>query len=287
MAKPSKVIIIYNPNSTGDGRKNAREFQAALKNKGISSELVATKHAGHAVDLARDFADKHPEGMVVSSSGDGGYHEVVNGVLSSKNPGVITGLLPSGNANDHYHFVHQGDTDQRVAAGKTKQLDMLKVVTPDWTHFAHSYVGLGMTPQIGQELTKHSLNRLKESWLVLKNIFVLKTVKIKRRSRVLRYKNLVFSNTGRMSKYLTLSKDARTDDGKFEITRVSDHSLLGLLRHLVRATANQIDSAPQASYYTFTALSNLSVQLDGEVYPVLSGQKVVITCEPKKLKTII
>ena len=287
MAAPAPITILYNPNSTGDSRKNARAFKKELAARGITAELKATKHAGHAEELARAFASDHPRGMVVSSSGDGGYHEVVNGVLGSKNPSVITGLLPSGNANDHYHFVHHGDTAARIVRGRSQHIDVLKVVTPDWTRYAHSYVGLGLTPQIGKELTEKRPGRLQEKWLVLKNMFRVTPVQIRVHGRVRNYSHLVLSNSGRMSKVLTLSTLADIQDGRFEISRVGKDSPFKLLGHLLRATANQISDTTQADHYSFTALRNMRIQLDGEVYTILSGQKVTITCVKQALRTIV
>ncbi len=287
MSAISQVYIIYNPNSTGDGLVNAKSLKQSLKANNIRCSLKATKHAGHATDLAKELASKDPHCMVISSSGDGGYHEVINGVLSSKNPRVITGVLPSGNANDHFHFVHHGDAAQRIARGRADYIDVLSVSTPDWSRYAHSYVGLGLTPHIGKELTKQRPNKLQEKWLVVKNIFAIPEVKIRVGRRVRSYTNVVFSNSGRMSKYLTLSNDAHIHDGRFEITRVRSNSLYNLFRHLFRATANKIEKTPQAEKFTFTALRNMHVQLDGEVYTVLSGQKVFIRCHHKKLRCIV
>jgi diacylglycerol kinase (ATP) len=281
------VAIIFNPNSTGDGEANARVLQKQLEAAGLKVELMPTKHAGHAVTLAKKFADTHKTGMVISSSGDGGYHEVVNGIMQSKHPSVITGVLPSGNANDHYHSVHHGNTVQRIANATYDEIDVLKVSTKAWTHYAHSYVGLGMTPQIGEELTKATLNPMREAWLVVKNLFQIKPVKIRQNGKVRRYNNVVFSNTPRMSKYLTLSTKASVTDGVFEITRVKATNLWELLRHLFRATANQIDDAPQAAKYSCTVLRATKIQLDGEVYDIPQGDEVVITCEHKKLRCIV
>jgi diacylglycerol kinase family enzyme len=287
MSAISQVYIIYNPNSTGDGLVNAKSLKQSLKASNIRCTLKVTKHAGHATDLAKELASNDPHCMVISSSGDGGYHEVINGVLGSKNPRVITGVLPSGNANDHFHFVHHGDAAQRIARGRADYIDVLSVSTPDWSHYAHSYVGLGLTPHIGKELTKQRPNKLQEKWLVVKNIFAIPEVKIRVGRRVRSYTNVVFSNSGRMSKYLTLSHKASVGDGKFEITRVKSSTPFGILRHLLHASTKGVDEAPQARRYSCKALRNMHIQLDGEIYTVNSGEKILITCEPLLLRTIV
>ncbi|QQS21880.1 hypothetical protein IPM09_05225 [Candidatus Saccharibacteria bacterium] len=281
------VEIIYNPNSTGDGEKNAREFAEKLKSVGLTVKLQPTKHAGHAVTLAKAFADAHPNGMVISSSGDGGYHEVVNGVLSSKNPTVVTGVLPSGNANDHYHFVHHGDTIKRIERSAIDTIDIVQVTTSQWQHSAHSYVGLGMTPQIGEQLTKAKLNTWVEAWLVITHLFRIRSVKLKIGRKVRQYDHVVFSNTGRMSKYLTLATDAAIDDGLFEITRVKAGSLVRLLAHIWQAVTRQTDVTPRANRFDFTVLRATTIQLDGEVYPLAAGERVTVVCKRRMLNCIV
>lgn len=287
MSKPTSVLIIYNPKSTGQSKQNATEFQKALRKAGVSAHLQATDHKGHGEELAREFADTNPRGMVVSSSGDGGYHEVINGVVGATSSMVICGVLPSGNANDHYNFAHRGDTVKRIASGDAERIDLIKVKTPSWTRYAHSYVGLGMTSQIGKELAKYDLNPFVEALLVLKHIFVIRKVKIRVWGRKRSYDNLVFSNSGRMSKYLTLSNEASLTDGRFEITRVKSSSPFGLVRHLLHASTKRIDTAPQAKRYACKALRNMHIQLDGEIYTVKSGDRIVITCERRLLRTIV
>jgi len=264
-------------------------MQRALRRAGVPTELRPTKRAHHALHIAEEYADKNPHGMVISSSGDGGYHEVVNGILNSNNPQVVAGVLASGNANDHFNFMHQNDKDtiKRIKAGDQQTIDLIKVKTPNWTRYAHSYVGLGITSQIGKELTKHDLNPFIEILLVLKHIFVIRKVKVRIWGRNRTYDSLVFSNIGKMSKYFTLSNEASATDGKFEITRIKSSAPLGIFRYFFRAGTSRIDIAPQAKRYTFRALRNMHIQLDGEIYTILSGDRVVVTSERQKLRCII
>ncbi len=287
MADIKHVIIIYNPNSTGDGQKNARHLQAELKQKGIVAKLVKTTHAGHGEELARDFASAHPEGMIISSSGDGGYHEVINGVLSSKNPKAITGLLPSGNANDHYNFVHHGDISKRIKNSQFDKIDVLKVVTPDWTRYAHSYVGLGLTPAAGKELTEKRPGKPRQFFLAFKHLVRPKTVTIRVDGQRHIFSNLVFSNIGHISKYFKLAEDAVVDDGLLEITRVRGHSATKLFGYVLRAGTDQIEHAPKTKKYSFQTIRAMPIQLDGEVYSLKPHQKVTITCEHRLLYTIV
>jgi len=61
---------------------------------------MPTEHAGHATQLSRSAADSGRP-LVVSVGGDGGYNEVVNGVMQAGNDQASTAVLAAGNANDH------------------------------------------------------------------------------------------------------------------------------------------------------------------------------------------
>lgn len=281
------VVVIYNPNSTGDSHTNAVKFVQKLTDADISARAVATKRAGHARTLAREYAERTVPTMVISSSGDGGYNEVINGVLDSKNPQTVTGVLPSGNANDHWHFMHRGNTVRRIQRGDIEQMDVLKISKGSWHRYAHSYIGLGMTPQIGEVLTANKLNPFKEIWLVLTHLFAVRPVKIDVDGNTKRYDHLVFSNIGRMSKVLKVADHGTMHDGEFEILKVKSGSFGGLLRHLFRAASTGVSADDTAENYTFTCLRPLKVQLDGEVIEFTTGDTITISSEQRLLNTIV
>ena len=82
MQQPSlpyqRVVIIYNPQSTGDGPRLARELAEQLGERApqLVVKLQETEAAGHAVELAKAAAQDESPALIVSASGDGGYHEV-------------------------------------------------------------------------------------------------------------------------------------------------------------------------------------------------------------------
>jgi diacylglycerol kinase (ATP) len=290
MVSIKKIIIIYNPNSTGDGKANAEAFKAKLEAMSrISVTLQPTEAAGHAEKIAQQMPNDDSM-MVISSSGDGGYHEVVNGVLSRGQSAskLITGLLPSGNANDHYTDVHHGDAAERIIADDVQSIDLIKVTIGDWTRYAHSYVGIGITPHIGEKLTEADLNPFNEIWLTIRHFFSSRPVKIKTTTGTYRYDSLVFSNVGKMSKYITLSKNAKIDDGKFEMTGSKSGRLSTLLGHIFKAsTVGLTDDATHLTNFSFTSSRPLIIQLDGEVFRFKARSAVAITVAPKALKCIV
>lgn len=293
--KFTSIVIIYNPNSTGNGRQNALQLKRRLAKaiKPAIVSVVATNHAGHAEDIAYRRALASARVLIVASSGDGGYHEVVNGALRAQDRGacVATGLLPSGNANDHWHALHQGDIMPAIVKGRTRHIDVMHLsATKDGrtiSRFAHSYIGLGITPLVGAELNKVTLGPLKELWIVARTLLHPASVKIEVGGKRTSYTNLILSNVLKMSKVLTLADDASLTDGKFEVNFYNGQSRFGLYGHLLKAAASSLDSQTHVRTYQFRTLKATSLQLDGEIMRLAPNTNVSVKCRQKYLRCIV
>src|ERR687897_458691 len=101
VASFDRIVIIFNPKSTGRAPELAEELRDELTERlpTVPLELRPTQHAGHARDLAREAAGAGRP-LLVSVSGDGGYNEVVDGVMQAGDTGAGAGRLPPGNADD-------------------------------------------------------------------------------------------------------------------------------------------------------------------------------------------
>lgn len=290
-----EIIIIYNPNSTGDGKKNAEDLVGQLDQAGVSikTTMRETTHAGHAEEMAIEYAKTSRQLLLISSSGDGGYHELINGVLSSDADNITVGLLPSGNANDHYTALSAGDTDlvSSIASGDVRSIDVLRVTSQidgaPWVRYAHSYAGIGLSPTIGQELTKATLNAFNEKLLLVKYLFRYTHATVRIDSKKKRYSSLVFSNIDQMSKVIKLAKSGSIDDGKFEVNAISYRSKLVIVWLLIKSATFGLEEKGSYSDYSFETVKKLLMQLDGEVYTIDGAATVHVECVPRRLKTIL
>lgn len=289
------ITIIYNPNSTGNSKLYAEELKEKLlvQSRQFQVVLRPTKYAGHAETLAYQAAKKGTHPLVISSSGDGGYNEVVNGLMKAQQEGAspVAGLLPAGNANDHYKNTHESDVVQAIVNKKEQKLDVLKIsLVSDGKsieRYAHSYIGIGLTPQVAQELNKTKLNWLNEIVIVGKTLLYLKPSHILVKGEVRSYDSIVFSNIGRMAKILTLSKEANPKDGLFEMTTFHRRSKLNLMNQLIRSSTVGLHGGKKLTEYSFETVKKLPIQLDGEVVTADANSRVMITIEPKALRCII
>jgi diacylglycerol kinase (ATP) len=292
------ISIIYNPNSTGPGKRLAtalkRELQELMPAQSV--RLIKTEYAGHAEVLAYELAKASTKPLVISASGDGGYHEVINGLLRAQEEGAmpIAGLLPAGNANDHYHSLHETNSATAIYKQQIQAIDVLQFQSQQkgktLQRYAHSYIGLGLTPTVGKELNKTELNRVNEIWITLQSLARIRPTKIEVRGKKRSYDSIICSNVSKMSKVLKLTKSpsiSHMRDGKFEVTAVPNRSKLQLLRYLLKASTVGLKRGRMTDHYTFKTIKPITLQLDGEIYRIDGNSRVDITIKGRTLRCII
>lgn len=289
----SRIVIIYNPNSTGPSEQKARKLAAELKTrlKNVPISCVATEHAGHAETLAYDYAQQEKRPLIVSSSGDGGYHEVVNGVIKAANPQAVCAVLPAGNANDHSRTMQSRPLADAIVAAKVTHIDVLQVaiagLNQQTMRFAHSYGGLGLTPVVAVELNRHSLNSLKEIYIVVRTFFKYRPFQIRHAGSVRSFDSLVFANINQMAKVLTFAPKNRPADGKFELVAFPAGRKFGLVRRLAKAAVSNVDHVERLDEYAFSTLKQMPLQLDGEVMTLEAGSVVTVSVRRHGLATVV
>lgn len=285
------VAIIYNPNSTGDSKRKSYQLQADLESLGYQGDVVMaeTQFAGHGEEIARDYAPDSGV-LIVSSSGDGGYNEVVNGVLHADGEACVA-VLPSGNANDHASSLQSDGFVQHIIDGKTTNIDCMKVTAvvtgKRWVRYAHSYVGFGMTPSVGRLLTEKRPGVLMEKWYVLRHVLRFKHVTLKRAGRKLRFTNLVTATIPKMSKIVQLDEASSVTDGKMEVYETKYVGKFKALMALIGVGINGIASEASVERLELDTVRSTLVQLDGEVERIDANSSIEIVCCHRLLKTIL
>jgi diacylglycerol kinase (ATP) len=289
------VAIIYNPNSTRSGKQLARKLATKIQKELPKQkvELIETEHAGHGEELAYKLATASKRPLIISASGDGGYHDIVNGVMKAQHEGhqPTTGLLPAGNANDHYHNLHTGNIVNKIGNNESVKIDLLKLVSTSGgkriERYAHSYIGFGLTPLIGNALNQTKLNPMKETLIVLWSLFIIKPVYLQIDNEVHRYESVVCSNVDVMSKILKISRPSSVVDGKFEVTIFNRRSKFRLILVLLQAWVKGVKEDTKVSTFSLKTVNETLIQADGEIIKLDAGAKVRITIEPQTLRCVI
>ena len=292
MSSFDRIVIIFNPHSTGNAPESAEELRAELARRlpTVPLELSPTQHAGHARDLARAAAGGGCP-LVVSVSGDGGYNEVVNGVMDAGNDRAVCAVRAAGNANDHRRTTRERPLADAIVAGEVRRIDLLRLTVgsgPDaQTRYAHSYIGVGLTPVVAVDLEKGGKGSWREIVSVVRGFSRFRPFPIRledgRRRRI---DSLVFANIAEMAKYAKLSEDGAPDDGRFEVITQRQTGKLAVLATAIRAATRGLGPQPSATHYGFTTLAPMPLQLDGELVELDADTPVAVDIAPRALATI-
>ena len=287
-----RVVIIFNPQSTGNASESAEELRRELAARlpGVRLELSPTQHAGHARTLAREAAfGGRP--LIVSVSGDGGYNEVVNGVMDVGNDRAVCAVRAAGNANDHRRVTRSQPLADAIVAGNIRRIDLLRLTIGAGptasVRFAHSYIGVGLTPVVAVDLEKGGKGSWREIVSVVRGFSRFRPFPIRledgRRRRI---DSLVFANIAEMAKYAKLSEAGAPDDGRFEVITQQRTGKLRVLATAIRAATRGLGPQPSATHYAFTTLAPMPLQLDGELVELEANTPVAVDIAPGALATI-
>jgi diacylglycerol kinase (ATP) len=292
MAPYDRVVVIFNPNSTGDAPTRARELADELRARlpDLPVQLRPTQHAGHARDLAREAA-RVGRPLIVSVSGDGGYNEVVDGVMQSGTDTAVCAVHAAGNANDHRRTTRQRPLPDAIVAGDVTRIDLLRLtINGDHrqTRYAHSYIGLGLTPIVAVDLEKGSKGSLREILTVVRAFARFRPFEVQREDGTnLRFDSIVFANIAQMAKVATLSEAGEPDDGKFEVITLRHTEKWRVLGTALKASTRGLGPQPSVRQYSFTPLKPMPVQVDGEIIDLDAGVPVRVDIAAKALQTVV
>jgi len=284
------IAAIYNPNSTNDAKLRATKFKDAAKKRGVTVHLHPTDHRGHARTYGYDFTLKHKRPLLISVSGDGGYNELVDGVMAakraSKSRRPVVAVIGAGNANDHKRTT-RGDTPLiKLIDKEPKTLDLLRMQSKGVDRYAHSYIGLGITPEVGMELNRHTLSPGRELFIAWQAFWKFRPFTIKRSGKKEKFSSIIFANINGMAKVIRLNESTGVRDGKFDLIAFPYKGKLHLAFELFRSALFGNSDAPEYSRYTFRTTHELAVQLDGEIETVPANTEVKITSEKEAIESL-
>jgi diacylglycerol kinase (ATP) len=287
-----RIIVIFNPQSTGPAPQRAEELKDTLADRlpDVPLHLCPTERAGHARELAAQAAATGRP-LIVSVSGDGGYNEVVDGVMHAGNPNAVCAVLAAGNANDHRRSTGEQPLVDAIVTGDVRHIDLLRLTVGSdsdaHTRYAHSYIGMGLTPIVAIDLEKGGKGSFKEIVSVVRTFAKFRPFTIDVDPGGLRrLDSLLFANIDEMAKYATLSEDSRPDDGRFEIIALPHTAKWRILAVALKAATRGLGPQPTARHYRFTTVEPTPMQLDGEVIAVEAATSVSVDIAAGALSTL-
>ena len=281
IARFDRIVLVFNPGKSGMTAKIEelqRDLSAGVPD--VRIEFLPTDFAGHARDLARSVAAAGRP-LIVSVSGDGGYNEVVNGVMDVPGSRAVCTVVAAGNANDHHRSMPARPLPAAVREGQVRQIDLLRITFGEEpaarVHYAHSYIGFGLTSLMAVGIESGGKGKILELLSVARTLSDLRPFELVRADgATARFDSLILANISRMAKYGTVSESGAPDDGRFEVVTLPHSGRWKMALMTFRAVTLGLGNQPSVSSYAFTTRDAVPCQIDGEVRHLPAATHVLV-----------
>lgn len=268
------IRVIVNP-VAGGGRATAVLERLQPQLAEANAEVVATRYAGHARELAKEVAS-HPDVTVVSVGGDGTHHEVVNGLMPR--PAATLAVIAAGTGNDLARALAlpPGPMQQWEVAlnGPIHQFDV------GWLngHYFLTVAGIGFDAEVAAWANRHKKRGQQGAALfvrgVLANLLRYRaaplTVTLPSSVRQAPTFMLAIANTGVYAGGMKICPTARCDDGKLSLVWIGPLRPWQVLPLLVRVFSgshvrHRAVELLEADHLKVDGPHHLAVHADGEL----------------------
>ncbi|NUM55046.1 MAG: diacylglycerol kinase family lipid kinase [Candidatus Hydrogenedentes bacterium] len=241
---------MMNP-SSANGRTGKRWTEIEGRLRGVLGEFVtfSTKRPGHAVDLTRRaLQDGHD--LIISVGGDGTHCEVVNGFFEGNlpiNPAAAMAIFPHGTGSDLARGMGVRKFNDALAMLSARVISKIDIgrVTLTLPHGGTSVryflnvadfgIGGAVAERVNGQ-TKRFGPFVTFLWAVLRTLVTFKnpmvSIQIDGELFETRTINVIVANGQYYGGGIHVARDARMDDGQFEVYVLGDIRLLTALRYL-------------------------------------------------------
>ncbi|SDT23287.1 Diacylglycerol kinase family enzyme [Pseudarthrobacter equi] len=286
-----RAVLVFNPGKAGMTARITdlqRELAAGIPD--LQVDVLPTGFAGHARDLARSAAATGSP-LIVSVSGDGGYNEVVNGVMDVPGNKAVCTVVAAGNANDHHRSMPDRPLTEAVRNDPVRHIDLLRITFGDGqreqVHYAHSYIGFGLTPLMAIGIESGGKGKILELVSVARTLTHLSPFELVRADgATARLDSLILANISRMAKYGTVSESVGPDDGRFEVVTLPHSGRWKMALMTLRAVTLGLGNQPSVSRYAFATRDAVPCQIDGEVRHLPASTTVLVESSKGALAVI-
>lgn len=234
-----KIFLIINP--AAGKNKGAKAVEKAIplfRKTGIQFEMKTSEFSGHAIQLARDFDPARYDG-IVAVGGDGTLFEVLNGLLKTHpNFDLPIGQIPVGTGNSFIKDLEietMEDAVNKIAAGKTRKIDVGFFTYPEGEHYFINLLGTGFVANVAHRAGKYKmLGPLSYVIGVFEEVVQLKSVPMEMTIDGKVYqRDFIFTeicNSTKTGGNMIMAPDARIDDGLLDVILLNKISKLNLLK---------------------------------------------------------
>ncbi len=182
--------------------------------------------------------------------------------------------------------------------GEVHPVDLLKITISgrggleadggrDEVRYAHSYVGLGITPTVALQLEKDGKGSIREVLSTIRTFSRFRPFVIDTEHGRASFDSLILANISEMAKYATLSEDGRPNDGHFEVIMLRHTAKWRVFGVAVKAALRGLGPQPTAREYRFRTTAPIPMQIDGEVLELDGDTSVAVEIAPGALATVL
>lgn len=291
-----RFILLVNPSG---GTRHGLEVLENIKPVFAATDLQVhiTKHAGHAAELANTLDFSGCEGLCLIG-GDGTLHEVVSGLMRREDRGTVPlGIIPGGTGNSvaqHFECTDPIESAQRIAAGNTQPLDVVRVRMGSEDDYCVNIVGWGAVVDINR--TAEPLRALGPPRYALAAIINILRAKQRQAKLVIdgqvtqdNFLLAAICNTKFTGKGMQLAPKADPSDGRLDLVVVRHATRFQMLKLFRKVFDGSHVNLPYVEYHQVNSFSIESedidcLNLDGE----LKGTTPVsVDIIPKALKIFV
>lgn len=334
----STYLLVVNPTArSGRNRERAAAARALLASRGAASELLLTEPQGRTIGLVAAALDTGRYCTAIAMGGDGTFREVAAGVFCSERREEVTlGMLPAGTANDQGKSFGLSSNERAleanvevVLAGRETRLDAgrLRALDPAGAEVASALffdsAGWGISARVlarrnrdRKRVARHGyLRELYRDQLVyagallktfLESYAVSDTFIAELRvdgepRRIDRLTDLIVKNTRVYAGSWILDRNARHDDGLFEVVPFRgrrDWVSKAMIHHEVNPLSMKLLAAiglehtppfraarMELRFEVPEGHASLSAQLDGEEFTATPRAEIEVL--PRALRLIV
>ncbi len=283
------ATIIYNPLAgPADLAAVMQRIATHWQDVGWEINIRPTEAAGHATQLAADAVEQGRQ-LVLAAGGDGTLGEVVNGLAGSL---TVMGVLPAGTANSFARelklplpgLLHENNllaASDALMAGYIQTVDLGYTEDPAKKNGRYwiLWAGTGADSYLVNELEPRPKWSKRIGWpsYIVQGIPTLPRfshlharIEVDGHHFEDDYILVLISNCQRYAGgFITLSPDAKVDDGLLEVWLFGGRGLLTMSRHAIRALQGQASKEPDALLLRGKQIivhtqAPMPVQTDGE-----------------------
>jgi YegS/Rv2252/BmrU family lipid kinase len=290
--KPRRIMLIVNP--TGgikSGLTILNQIKPIFDAGGIELNIIETRYAGHAKDIARSAVIEDYESIAIVG-GDGSMHEVINGLFSrSDNTILPIGLIPAGTGNSLMHdfkCLDPSEATRNIVKGYTRKLDIAKVKMEHKTVYAFNIVGWGLVTDIN--LRAEGVRWMGESRYTYSALMEIMT--IKKRHAKLTLEDKTFDEkfifilgclTQHTGSAMRMAPRALLDDGLIDIIIVRETNRKKILNVFPKIYSgdhikSNLVEYHQVSHYSIIPDRQDPMNIDGET---IGSTPIDVTVVPK------